>query len=213
MSFKRWIGFTPALMMALALFALANPAWAADDDDGLPPGRVAEGEKVFTQRACKGCHSIRHKGGQVGPDLTQLAVRRKPEWIENWLRDPSLVVPGTDMPTFEWESDQELADLIAYLSSLATPVDHRAIVAAAPSPEVAGERLVGAFDCRACHRIGTEGRSRYPDLTRVGAKIYPEWEATWLKDPQAIKPGTFMPTFPMDDRARAAVAAYLHTLR
>lgn len=213
MNLKRWMKIAPVLVLVVTLCAPALQAWAEDDDDGLPAGRVAEGEKVFTQRACKGCHSIRHKGGQVGPDLTQLAVRRKPEWIENWLRDPSLVVPGTDMPTFEWESDQEMADLIAYLTSLATPVDHRGIIASASSPEAAGERLVAAFDCRACHRIQTEGRSRYPDLTHIGSKTYPEWEATWLKDPQAIKPGTFMPTFPMDDRARAAVAAYLHTLR
>ena len=49
--------------------------------------------------------------------------------------------------------------------------------------------------CYACHR--TRGfddlRKPGPDLTRIGAKLEPEWVANWIRDPRAVKSSTWMP--------------------
>jgi len=61
-----------------------------------------------------------------------------------------------------------------------------------------------------------------PDLTHVASRqtiaagTLPNTEASleaWLDDPQAIKPGTGMPSHLLNGTDRRAVAAYLRTLR
>jgi mono/diheme cytochrome c family protein len=49
--------------------------------------------------------------------------------------------------------------------------------------------------CYACHKTrGFEGlRKPGPNLTRIGAKLTPEWVKTWVRKPSAIKPATWMP--------------------
>ncbi len=199
-------------VIAGILFILFFQTGFAVSEEEIIRGRITEGEKVISKRACNICHSFNGSGGLVGPDLTQAGIRRTEEWLFRWLGDPSAVLPGTDMPALEWESDQEIWDVVAYLVSLKRPVDPATILKL-PAKEEAGRRLVEAYDCRACHRIIEGGRVRFPDLTHVGSKIYPLWEVNWLKDPQAIKPGTFMPTFPLSSEEREAIATYLHTLK
>lgn len=200
-----------SIIAGILLILFFQTRFAAAEEE-LIRGRIAEGEQVIKKRACSICHSFNGAGGLVGPDLTQVGIRRTEEWLFRWLEDPSAVLPGTDMPTIEWDSDQEIMDVVSYLTSLKKPVDSGNILKL-PAREEAGKLLVEAYDCRACHRIIEGGRGRYPDLTHIGSKIYPQWEVNWLKDPQAIKPGTFMPTFPLSLKEREAIAAYLHTLK
>ena len=49
--------------------------------------------------------------------------------------------------------------------------------------------------CYACHKSsGFEGlRKPGPNLTRIEAKLTPEWVADWIRDPRAVKPTTWMP--------------------
>ena len=49
--------------------------------------------------------------------------------------------------------------------------------------------------CYACHKtVGFENlRKPGPNLTRIKAKLTPDWVARWIRDPQAVKPSTWMP--------------------
>jgi mono/diheme cytochrome c family protein len=49
--------------------------------------------------------------------------------------------------------------------------------------------------CYACHKTrGFEGlRKPGPNLTHIQAKLTPEWVKTWVRDPRAVKPATWMP--------------------
>ena len=49
--------------------------------------------------------------------------------------------------------------------------------------------------CYACHKtVGFENlRKPGPNLTRIKAKLTPEWVARWIRDPRAVKPSTWMP--------------------
>ncbi len=167
---------------------------------------------IVKKKGCVNCHTIGTSGGTVGPNLNRLANRRDPEWLRRWLKNPSDVKPGTKMPNFAF-SAEEIDELMGYITNLKRPVDGAAIVAAATDPAAAGRDLFVAYDCYACHRIGREGRFVGPDLTWVGRRKDQQWERTWLADPSAYKPGTFMPNFHLAPEELDALTAYLHTLQ
>jgi len=81
------------------------------------------------------------------------------------------------------------------------------------TPESKGRGVYASYDCKRCHRIGSEGGDTGPDLTFVGFRKSPEFLALWLKDPTAWQPNTLMPNFHLNDEARAQLAAYLGTLK
>lgn len=176
-------------------------------------GRPEIGEKLFDQSECRNCHSLHHQGSEVGPDLTQVGLRRSHQWLQEFIFAPEEQFPDTKMPQFPWKSKQQVADVVAFLLSLQTPVDREAIFQKGKSEVETGRLLVEAYDCRACHIIGDGGRPRYPNLSHIGSKIYREWEYHWLLDPQKIKRGTFMPTFGFTEQEASAIASYLESLK
>lgn len=176
-------------------------------------GDPDKGKETYRNRGCAICHSIDRAGGTVGPDLTQVTVRRNDERLVNWLKDPSALLKDTDMPKAPWKDEQEIFDLLAYFKTLRKEVK-KDFLGKVPEKE-AGRRLIMEYDCRSCHRIiePESGRERFPELTRVGSARDKAWLDRWLKDPQAVKPGTFMPTYPLSDEERSAIVEYLTTLK
>ncbi|MFW6039762.1 MAG: cytochrome c oxidase subunit II [Gemmatimonadota bacterium] len=86
-----------------------------------------------------------------------------------------------------------------------------------------GQTLVMSKGCIACHRIdGTPARGALgPDLSHVGSRRTiaagilendRENMIRWLRDPEAVKPGTTMPTLDLTDEELAALADYLGSL-
>jgi cytochrome c oxidase subunit 2 len=125
----------------------ANPlgAWQQrqEVEAGEDPALVARGRKLFTDKTCISCHTIRgHEGiGITGPDLTRVGARstiaagvleNTPERMSQWLHDPNHFKPGNKMyfggyfvqsPNLEWKrnftlTDPEIGALVAYLHSL-----------------------------------------------------------------------------------------------
>jgi cytochrome c oxidase subunit 2 len=87
----------------------------------------------------------------------------------------------------------------------------------------AGAALFGR-SCAYCHMVrGTGSLGKLgPDLTHFASRRMlaagtlensPEHLATWLLEPQRVKPGTRMPTVPLDAPELAAVVAYVAGLR
>ncbi len=97
----------------------------------LPPGDAAAGETTFKGLPCAGCHSLASEVVIVGPSLAGVATRaesRVPGYspeaylFESIVRPNAHVVesfqPGVMPQNFrETLSDQQIADLIAYMSS------------------------------------------------------------------------------------------------
>jgi mono/diheme cytochrome c family protein len=69
------------------------------------------------------------------------------------------------------------------------------------------------YGCSSCHRIGEEGGTVGPDLSRVGFRLQPKWIYQWLKSPQSILPETKMPNFALPDEEAAAITIYLSSLK
>ena len=192
----------------------------------IPAGDAKRGEALFQKdwgegTMCLQCHSVyqggEYIGGESGPTLNQVTLRRSKQWLFNWIWDPTEMFPQTYMPVFDWQNDQEVADVIAFLETLALPFDKEKVLASGQSLEKIGEELVKGYDCQACHTIGEGDDARgvwgYPDLTHVGSKILPDWRRSWLDDPQKMDPRTFMPTFSLSQKELDAVNAYLETLK
>ncbi len=113
-----------------------------------------------------------------GPDLTIIG-KRIPDMtyqIEH-LKDPGKFKPNTVMPNFDYLSDQDLADLAAYLVSLGNnPVDLKAgTLTQQPPDENAseavqlGQSLYRGLGCVGCHTI--DGN----------ASLGPTWKDLWGK--------------------------------
>lgn len=89
---------------------------------------------------------------------------------------------------------------------------------------LAGYQFVTSRQCSACHAIsGTSAGGRVgPDLTHVASRrtiaagALPMGEGNlygWIADPQSQKPGTKMPTIPMNPQQLHGVVAYLERLK
>ncbi len=167
---------------------------------------------IVKEKSCLSCHTIGDRGGTVGPILDQVANRRSEDWLRKWLKDPNQIKANTKMPNLEL-TDAEIDELLGYALKLKKEIPTQAILASGDSPAVKGKRLLEAYGCKACHRIGDEGRFIGVDLTWVGHRKTELWERQWLKDPPAWKPEAFMPNCQLTDQEVEALAAYLHTLQ
>jgi mono/diheme cytochrome c family protein len=85
---------------------------------------VHRGRLLADQHGCTGCHKIESEGGEVGPELTKVAVTRSPLDILAKIRDPAIwTTPGfeaglmpADLATTIPEGD--LHEIVAYLARL-----------------------------------------------------------------------------------------------
>jgi cytochrome c oxidase subunit 2 len=92
-------------------------------------GDPAAGKKLYLSNGCGGCHTFKPAGtnGKVGPDLDNLAADAQKanqgpldQYVAESIKNPdSYVVPGFTagvMPSFSSLSDQQVADLVAFLT-------------------------------------------------------------------------------------------------
>jgi mono/diheme cytochrome c family protein len=75
----------------------------------------------------------------------------------------------------------------------------------------AGRALMNRVGCLGCHKIAgwTDWKTKAPELDGLADKTTPEWLRAWLKQPRALRPGTWMPDFHMSDDEIDAVTAFL----
>lgn len=128
------------------------------------PGRgdARRGEELVKNVGCMGCHAIEKDevGPEVlaardrrevedpiawerrfGPDLSHVGTKLRPEWIYQWVRNPSAYDAKTKMPDLRL-SQQEALDITAYLSTLRDPRVQES-PAPAPQPEARDRTLLG----------------------------------------------------------------------
>lgn len=100
-------------------------------DDKIPPEYVVRhptpaaevasasvgGTDLLEQKGCLLCHTLRGRGGTLGPDLTHVASRRNADWLFQHFKNPRQVVPGSKMPDYHL-SDAEANELTRYVLSL-----------------------------------------------------------------------------------------------
>jgi cytochrome c2 len=115
------------------------------------------------------------------------------------------------MPDYEL-STLEATDLAAFLATRTDTVRFSERVLR-DSPMTAkdastGRSLARDYTCRGCHVLGGDGNRVGPTLDGVGARLQPAYIYAFLKDPQAIVPGTAMKDFDLWDEEARALTAY-----
>ncbi len=132
----------------------------------LLPASPERGWKIFQEKSCLSCHSVRGKGGKLGPELGPR--RHLPLTIVQfaglmWNHSPEMwqALKAQSIPRPKFEG-QELADLVAFLSSLRyfEPVG---------SPLV-GQTSFAERGCDHCHGAQGQGTRLGPTL-RGGGRV------------------------------------------
>lgn len=108
-----------AAMIAATLFAGCSKREEAQapEPKHAPAQFQLFGEELFNER-CRDCHVVGEKGGTVGPNLTHVGSARDRRFLEQVIREPAKVHPGTAMPPYDTFSKKQIDSLVDYLSGL-----------------------------------------------------------------------------------------------
>lgn len=79
---------------------------------------VQKGISVFEEQACAACHTIAGEGSAAAPDLTKIGRKRDVDWLTGFLIDPTTENPDSDMPPYDYLTEEEMEALQAYLQTL-----------------------------------------------------------------------------------------------
>jgi mono/diheme cytochrome c family protein len=177
---------------------------------------IAAGTSLYGQSFCASCHAMQNAagmmvGGNVGPELTGIGTKAKPEWLEDWVSNPDHYDPNTMMPRYRFDAKQ-VALLVGLLESKTEPdfVANVHLDPATPQQIERGKRLVMENGCASCHEInGIKKPENFaPELTRIGSKplnqlafapdvkhTLHEYIGAKIGNPRAFGPSLKMPQF------------------
>jgi cytochrome c551/c552 len=149
---------------------------------------------------------------QLPPKLLTEGARVDPEWLRRFLTNPSLSETDTNrngvrpylkvrMPTFSF-SDNEVRKLVRFfqaLSQQAMPyIPEQVPVLSAKETDMARSLFSSsAAPCLKCHATGDPQHDKIataPNFLLARERLKPDWAERWVLDPQAISPGTSMPS-------------------
>jgi cytochrome c1 len=176
----------------------------------------AAGASLYGESFCASCHAVQNAagnlvGGDIGPELTRVGSKVKPEWLQGWLKNPRAYDPKTEMPHYRF-TDSQLATLSGFLQAKADSdlLANVHLEPATPEQITHGKRLVADYGCASCHEIaGIKKPENFaPELSRIGSKpvtqlvflpdmqhTLPDYIATKIKQPRAFGKGLKMPQY------------------
>jgi cytochrome c551/c552 len=136
---------------------------------------------------------------KIGPNLKDVKLKLRKEWIPVWLKDPQNFRPGTKMPTF-WrfaetpnksgvERDKDAEDQVRAISAYLWQESFEGKLGQQPRGNAAhGQELFETRGCLACHSIGDAesptGGTFAANLQRVGEKSNFEYIVRWIHNPR-----------------------------
>jgi mono/diheme cytochrome c family protein len=217
--------FTPAQIDSLATALLAFNDRAATlppsltiaakpESDYQPAGKAG---KLMTDLACFSCHRINGRGGDMAPDLTWEGSSVQRQWLVDFLKNPGTLRPALirRMPKFNL-SDADANELTDYIMTVyQNPgVDRDSLPLSGYQQgqvELGKQLFYGKYACQGCHIVDTKTDKGYigPTLTQVGSRLTAAWIFQWMKNPQALRPGTVEPNRSMSDEDAGALTAFL----
>jgi mono/diheme cytochrome c family protein len=191
---------------------------------------LEKGRRVIANFNCRGCHLIEDQGGKIRemyekegvdlsmapPNLRKEGAKIQIDWFHDFLMGVHPIRPWLHirMPSFPW-TDDKISNVITYFNLKEDQVF--------PFPSVKTRRLKGEdltqahalftkLQCQKCHMLGTKMpadiNSAAPDLLQVHARLKPDWIVEWLKNPDALQPGTHMPGFWPEDQPAPDAKAF-----
>jgi cytochrome c551/c552 len=149
---------------------------------------------------------------QLPPKLLTEGARVDPEWLLHFLSNPSLSETDNNrngvrsylqvrMPTFSF-SENELGKLVRFFQALSRQpfpyIPEPGTTLTAKEMDMARSLFSStAAPCLKCHATGDPAHDRNataPNFLLARGRLKPDWMERWIIDPQAISPGTAMPS-------------------
>ncbi len=149
---------------------------------------------------------------QLPPKLLTEGARVDPEWLRRFLSNPSLSTSDTNrngvrpylkvrMPTFSF-SENELRKLVRFFEALSQQplpyIPEQVPTLTAKENDMARSLFSStAAPCLKCHATGDANHDKNataPNFLLAKERLKPDWAERWIIDPQAISPGTSMPS-------------------
>jgi hypothetical protein len=149
---------------------------------------------------------------QLPPKLLTEGARVNPEWLRRFLSNPALSDTDTNrngvrpylkvrMPTFSF-SDNELRKLVRFFQALSQQpmpyIPEQVPLLTAKETDMARSLFSStAAPCLKCHATGDPQHDKVataPNFLLAKERLKPDWADRWVLDPQAISPGTSMPS-------------------
>jgi cytochrome c2 len=149
---------------------------------------------------------------QLPPKLLTEGARVNPEWLRRFLSNPSLSDTDTNrngvrpylkvrMPTFSF-SDNELRKLVRFFEALSQQpmpyIPEQVPTLTSKENDMARSLFSStAAPCLKCHATGDPQHDKIataPNFLLAKDRLKPDWAERWVLDPQAISPGTSMPS-------------------
>lgn len=203
---------------------------------GALKGDLAKG-KELVENNCTACHNMktpenelkaRNADSVMGPDLDTMGYLYAPEFLTALLKDPLKATLLTQkfkgregdyqMTAAMGMSDQEIADVVSYLQSIA--------------PKEMSNREVFIDACSRCHDVKYDGINGLkgikvatpaktvleylgapaPDLSTMYRSRGEHYLALFINDPQKMLPGASMPRVGLTQKAEHQVLAYMENI-
>lgn len=189
-------------------------------------GNIGNGKELVVAN-CIACHSINKEGlespfapedalsayGVVPPDLSSAGFIYETNFLANAIKNIAVATKQTHkfdgnhpMPAYDWMSDQEIADIVAYLVSIA--------------PASMTNKEVFIDSCGRCHDVRydkwqangglkTYLAAKVPDLSMMIRSRNMDYLHTFINDPQKRLAGTAMPRVGLTESAEIQVVKYM----
>jgi mono/diheme cytochrome c family protein len=173
--------------------------------------------KLMAELNCFACHRINGRGGDMAPDLTWEGSAVQRPWLDDFLKNPNTLRPALirRMPRFNL-SNSERAEVTDYFMTVYQTADFDRDSMplggySAALVEQGRQLFYSKYSCQSCHMVNTQQDKGYigPPLTQVGSRLNAAWIYHWLKNPQALRPGTIEPNQSMSDEDAGALTAFL----
>jgi cytochrome c2 len=164
------------------------------------------------QTALMGIKRFQDAQEQLPPKLLTEGARVDPQWLLRFLSNPSLSETETNrngvrsylqvrMPTFSF-SENELGKLVRFFQALSRQpfpyIPEQVPTLTTKESDMARSLFSStAAPCLKCHATGDQAHDKNataPNFLLARGRLKPDWVERWIIDPQAISPGTAMPS-------------------
>ena len=217
--------FTPSQVEAVttALLSLTDRSYSLPLNLQVPAVRetkyqpAGQAGQIMSNLNCLSCHRINGHGGDMAPDLSWEGSSVQRQWLDDFLKNPNTLRPALirRMPKFNL-TDAERTTLTDYMMTVYQTAsfqrDEMPLTGYSPEQVEKGRQLFySKYACQSCHMVNPNEDKGYigPTLTKVGARLNAAWIFHYLKDPQALRPGTIEPNQHMSDDDARALTAFL----
>jgi len=170
-----------------------------------------------------------------GPDLSYAGNKYRQEWLESWLQKPYRIRPAgmfygdhikpgsdgdeVDPGTLADHVSLAGADAVAIVAELMKLRPHDDLIAKEKIEPGSIIKQMGemSFDkfwgCMACHRIESDyGGLSGPEVYTAGQRLQPEFIASFIRNPQAWEPRTWMPNKGVSEGGIQKMVQYIELL-